>query len=121
MTAFCAQRTLSASLPRTPRAASTHHPLAAGPESCPQLLLVDLADAGQRQLRNELDAFGRVSGPLSLLDEINQLLGRRWAVPSRDDESGDGFAPLVVGRTHHGDHEDARMSSQHVFHFPRID
>jgi len=95
-------------------ASSAYHPLAAGPETRPQLLLVDLANASQRQLRNELDVFRRVSGSLSLLDEINQFSGRRRGVSSRNDESGDGFAPLVVGRAHHGDHKDARMNIEIV-------
>ena len=95
-------------------ASSAYHPLAAGPETRPQLLLVDLANAGQRQLRNEFDVFRRVSGSLSLFDEINQFSGRRRGVSSRNDESGDGFAPLVVGRAYHGDHKDARMSRDHI-------
>ena len=78
--------------------------IAARAESSPQLLLVELADARQRQLRNELDVFRGVSGPLSLLDKINQLLGWRRGVSWRHDESGDGFAPLVVGRAHCGGH-----------------
>ena len=68
------------------------------------------------ELRHELDVFRRVSGPLSLLDEINQFLGRRGNVSSRHDESGDGFAPFVVRRTHHGDHQDAGMGRQHILH-----
>src|ERR1700722_3259956 len=45
-------------------ASSAYHPLAAGPETRPPLLLVELANASQRQLRNERDVFRRVSGSL---------------------------------------------------------
>ena len=55
-----------------------------------------------------------------MLDEINQFSGRRRGVSSRNDESGDGFAPLVVGRAYYGDHKDARMSCEHILYVARI-
>jgi hypothetical protein len=43
-----------------------HHPLAAGPEACLQHLLVDLADAGHRQLVDEFMCFGACAEPFLL-------------------------------------------------------
>src|SRR6266478_4899196 len=49
----------------------TDHPIAADPEACPQQLLVDLADAGHRQLGHELDVLGRVRGALARFHEVD--------------------------------------------------
>src|SRR5260370_138621 len=83
-----------------------HHPLAAGPKTCLQHLLVDLADAGHRQFLDELDVFWRVRRTLAGFHEVDQLVRVRFCTVARDDHGGDGLAPFVVGHANHGDHGD---------------
>src|SRR4051812_16111641 len=86
---------------RTASSALPHHPLATGPKARLQHLLVDLADAGHRQLGDELDVFWRVRRTFLGFHQIDQLVRARPGAFARDYDGGDGLAPFVVG---HADH-----------------
>jgi hypothetical protein len=82
------------------------HALLPRPVTGPHRLLVDLANGGQRQPIDELDALWRMRGTLAVLDELDEARGRRLRSGSRHDKRTDRLAPFGVG-----DADDARMAT----------
>src|SRR5258708_22329529 len=74
----------------------SHHPLAADPKASFEHLLVDLADAGHRQLRHKFDVLWRMRRAVTRFHEVDQFLRVGPCALARDDNSGDGLAPFVV-------------------------
>src|SRR5438132_4507305 len=121
--------------PGSPRGAPTTRGLGATPrartpgtspglrsgELGPEDLLVELADAGLRNLRDELDAVGEPPLGEARLEVRAELVGGHRRALLHDDESHGPLAPFRVGHADHRRLEHRRVRHQCVLQLDRGD